>query len=139
MNKHQNKHEEEKKAAPQTISPQTYQQIIEAAARLGVAVRMFPSDVLLMCVRSIAKTCEENEAKGLEHEDKQTAVICAETAEKRALLEEIGVGLTAARIRIENAMQQYAEAAAAMTGEKAEKSGLLVPKNAGKIVLTDSE
>ena len=116
------------------LDQQTYAPLVDAGSKLAVAVRVFPSDLLLVGVREIRKVCQENALQG--EPVAATASICESTREKRELLEEIAVALTAARIKIENAMNRYVEAAREMTGEKAAQSGLIVPKDSGRVTLT---
>lgn len=119
------------------LSPEKYNELTAAMAKLAIAVRIFPSDIILGAVRSIGKTCLENSQKP--EPDVEVTKICIDTEEKRALLDATGTALVAAKIHIDNAMNVYRDAAQMFEGDKAQKSGLLVPVQAGRITLTDAE
>lgn len=115
----------------------TYAKLSATMAQLGIAVRSFPSDIVLVGVREIGRVCAENDAT--DGGDPRVAKVCADTAEKRALIEEVAKALTAARVLIENAMETYKEAAASFDPKKQEAAGLYVPQAAGRITLTDKD
>jgi hypothetical protein len=112
------------------LTPAQYAELQNKMARLAAAVMVFPSDVVLRAVRILRSFCTEIEkdAQAGATVDEVALKHCAEMAAKHRFIEECAIGMTAARIKIENAMEAYQKAGGEVPEETKKKSALWVPK-----------
>lgn len=108
------------------ISSAVYETILNHMMELAVVLSKFPLPVIVAGVEKIQQACKETEDEAFKKE-------CEGLRKHRLeLQQDIAFALKVAQLGINNARDKYAKAIEEHPEWK-ERSGLVVPKNAGKI------
>jgi len=124
-------------AEPVPVSASAYAVLQQQLSELALVVRKFPLAIVRAGLESVIQLCDQLEADETKKDSPETKQ-CAAMQYKLKLLAQIVGVFEVAQVGLNKAAEEYREYVQSHP-ELHAKSGLYVPQNAGRIVLTDGD